>query len=570
VPDLHILYDVDGWAYHARARALRKHAPADFTVSMAAIRDAGGVRDIHAVLGDAPVDLMLVLDSALARPVLDAVQARGWRTRVIGAWNRGWPHHLPRLFERYRVTDYMIFNNRDAWERTGRWPDTCVLPNGVDLDVFRVTRPLETRRPRVLWTGSELFRHLKGYDDLILPMRARLEAQGIECDVRLVDSFGHDRWTPEEMAEWYNSGTILVCASETEGTPNPALEAAACGCVVVSTRVGNMPELIRSGVNGYLVERSLLALLEGVEAASARYPALARQMQQDIRPWGWAKRSQPYFALFRELLAADGGPEPARAPRRPDLFEELTVFVTTVGAPTFRACLEHLCRQDCTFRLEVVDHVAPLSAALQQMVETCTTPFYVQVDEDMLLYPHAIRTLWERVRDAGPNAAVVVGNLYDAHLERPIAGVKIFRHEAVRSHPVEGVPDWVASLQQHLLDSGRAVVRMPFNNEGTLGLHGTAWTPEAIYERYLSLARRWHAKAGHLDWFDGYPAIFLERFLADPSEDTFFALMGVVAGVVNGAPDKGREKDFRAYARSPGFEALRRFLDEMKRREDAE
>ena len=347
----------------------------------------------------------------------------------------------------------MIFNNRECWERTGRWPETCVIPNGVDLDVFRVTRPLETRRPRVLWTGSELYRQLKGYDDLILPLRKRLEAQGVECDVRLVDSFGRNRWTPEEMAEWYDSGTVLVCASEAEGTPNPALEAAACGCVIVSTRVGNMPDLIRSGANGYLVQRDLEALFEGVQAALAQYEVLARQMQEDIRGWGWAERSQPYFALFRELLAADGGPGPARVPRRPDAFDEVTVFVTTVGAPTFQACLEQLCRQDCTFRLKVLDHVAPLGVALQRMVDTCTTPFYVQVDEDMLLYPHAIRTLWERIRGRS-DTALVVGNLYDVHLERHIAGVKIFRHEAVRDHQVQGTPDWVAGLQQHLRGTG--------------------------------------------------------------------------------------------------------------------
>ena len=49
------------------------------------------------------------------------------------------------------------------------------------------------------------------------------------------------------MAAWYDTGTVYVVASQFEGTPNPALEAASAGCVVVSTPVGNMPELIRDG-----------------------------------------------------------------------------------------------------------------------------------------------------------------------------------------------------------------------------------------------------------------------------------------------------------------------------------
>ena len=479
MPGLRILYDVDGWAYHARARALQKHAPADFAVSMAAIRDTAGIRDVGAVLGDRPPELVLVLDVNQAGRIREAIGKRGWPTTVIGAWNNGWPHRLPHLYQRYRDTDHMIFNNRECWERTGRWPETCALPNGVDLDVFRVARPPETRRPRVLWTGSALYRQLKGYDHFILPLGERLEAQGIDCDLRLVDSFGPDRWTPEEMAAWYNSGTVLVCASESEGTPNPALEAAACGCVVVSTRVGNMPDLIRSGANGFLVDRNLEALLEGVQAATAQYETLALQMQEDIHAWGWAERSRPYFALFRDLRTADGRPGPARVPRRPDAFDEVTVFVVTAGAQTFPACLEHLCGQDCTFRLKILDHVAPPGVAIRRMVDTCTTPFYVQVDEDMLLYPHAIRTLWERIRAAGSGTALVVGNLHDPHLERRSAGLKIFRHEAVRGLPVQGMPDRLASLPQHLQAAGHRIVQMPLTDEDALGLHGTTWTPEA-------------------------------------------------------------------------------------------
>jgi len=101
------------------------------------------------------------------------------------------------------------------------------------------------------------------------------------------------------------------------------------------------------------------------------------------------------------------------------------VFVTTVGAPTFDECLEHLRRQDCAFRLVVLDGVAPLSAALQRMVDSCETPFYVQVDEDMLLRPHAIRTLHAGIAESDSRIAMVVGNLYDVHLERGIHGPEL-------------------------------------------------------------------------------------------------------------------------------------------------
>jgi len=61
-----------------------------------------------------------------------------------------------------------------------------------------------------------------------------------------------------------------------------------------------------------------------------------------------------------------------------------------VGYPTFEKCLEHLSVQDSTFPLKIIDRVAPMSAALQRMMDQCTTPYYAQVDEDMLLYPHPV------------------------------------------------------------------------------------------------------------------------------------------------------------------------------------
>jgi len=44
------------------------------------------------------------------------------------------------------------------------------------------------------------------------------------------------------MVEFYRSLDVYVCASRSEGTPNPCLEAAACGLPVVTTRVWAAPK----------------------------------------------------------------------------------------------------------------------------------------------------------------------------------------------------------------------------------------------------------------------------------------------------------------------------------------
>jgi len=260
-------------------------------------------------------------------------------------------------------------------------------------------------------------------------------------------------------------------------------------------------------------------------------------------------------------------PDQQPAPRH-DLSDAVTVFVTTVGAPTFERCLRHLREQDCTFRLEIIDYVAPMNVAFQRMLDGCRTRYYVQVDEDMILHPHAVRTLYETIEAAGPGVALFVGELYDVHLQRCIHGVKIFRHELVRGHPLAACRAFELEQIAQLERAGHQIVMTvcgPRPVQGrTLGLHGTQWTPRSVYERYGTLERSRRARPSRPQWFAEYGAEFLRRFSEDPSEQNFYAIMGVIAGVIASRNGEAGAKDYRKYDLLPGFDALQQFLEEVR------
>ena len=121
-----------------------------------------------------------------------------------------------------------------------------------------------------------------------------------------------------------------------------------------------------------------------------------------------------------------------RVAKGANLSKEVTVFVITVGDEVnFEDCIEHMKGQTVGFRLNVITRIAPMSAAFQEMLNRCNTPFFVQVDEDMLLFPTAIQSLYDLIANTSSRTAMVCAPLWDCDVEDPIYGVKIYRRSVL-------------------------------------------------------------------------------------------------------------------------------------------
>jgi hypothetical protein len=254
--------------------------------------------------------------------------------------------------------------------------------------------------------------------------------------------------------------------------------------------------------------------------------------------------------------------------------EDVEVFVITCGArPSFPRALAAAEGQVPAAPVTVVRDVAPMSAAFQRMLTAGHgRPYFVQVDDDMILAPDAIAKLCAAMSAAPAWAAICGLWLYDPHVERPIVGVKLYRREAIEE--VGGWSDEQSCEMGQLarLKAAGWSVEVPWvpgmgkDDPHVVGLHDPMFTPESAFERYRDLMVK-QRRLGHALWVEELPELFLRRLRAMPAGypgqavDTA-AFAGCVAGLTADlAHDWSTgEKDFRACPWRAEFDRLAKVL----------
>jgi glycosyltransferase involved in cell wall biosynthesis len=196
---------------------------------------------------------------------------RGYRELVIRATER---LSAAMVVNSSRVADSLI--RRGVASRS----HVVVIRNGIDIAGFTPAIAREDVRTTLgladedfVWLAIGRLTEQKAYPNLLRafsnvvdslprsklvvvgrgPLRAQLESllQALELQDRV--SFLGFR---EDVPVLLTAADAMVMASRYEGMPNVVMEALAAGLPVVGTDVGAMAELIREGVNGYLVPPS--------------------------------------------------------------------------------------------------------------------------------------------------------------------------------------------------------------------------------------------------------------------------------------------------------------------------
>ena len=137
------------------------------------------------------------------------------------------------------------------------------IPNGIDTEIFKPAH--NGHEFTVGFVGQRTSGgfgegrtnegikkwDIKGYELLLKPLVQRMNNK---VSFKILDNDATNAIPYHEMPEWYRHIDVLICTSLYEGCPLPVLEAAACAKPIVSTRVGIVPDLIKHGSNGFIVD----------------------------------------------------------------------------------------------------------------------------------------------------------------------------------------------------------------------------------------------------------------------------------------------------------------------------
>ncbi|MFC1706216.1 glycosyltransferase [Planctomycetota bacterium] len=240
--------------------------------------------------------------------------------RIALSWQR-----RQRMFEQLPA---MVAVTPSRWlasvARRGLWNNhrVEVIPNGIDLSVFRPVSRIEARRafgiPErgfvLMFAAADLRERRKGAAILIEALaglsqrvRALILGSGKMDLPDHIEAIQRSTTDATEIAQAYNAADLFVLPSLADNLPNVLIEAIACGTPCVTMPLGGMPEVVRSGITGWLSQKedpkALRNVLEEAIATILGGLDLRDSCRQIARAeYGLPLQAERYDRLFEELL----------------------------------------------------------------------------------------------------------------------------------------------------------------------------------------------------------------------------------------------------------------------------
>ncbi|MEP6902115.1 MAG: glycosyltransferase family 4 protein [Actinomycetota bacterium] len=211
---------------------------------------------------------------------------------------------------------------------TGDTKKLCVIPNGVDVNVFTPLKNGERMNPnQILYVG--LTRHVKGIDVLLQAMSQVVKEKpelklvivggGInrnytaqEMELReMAKKLGLTEnvefaglKTPPEVARYMRESALLVLPSRIETFGAVLIEALACGTPVVATKCGGPEDVVNNQVGQLVPTEDVTALANAiVEVIGERGKFNSQKLREyAVKNFAWEEIARQTVGLYNQAV----------------------------------------------------------------------------------------------------------------------------------------------------------------------------------------------------------------------------------------------------------------------------
>lgn len=191
------------------------------------------------------------------------------------------------------------------------------IGNGVDLDSF-YNLGLQ-RKKQIVFVAS--FKHVKRHDLMLEGFRQFIKnekfkeyrlvlvGEGEKMDyyrayvaknsIPNIEFVGQK--TSKELLNIYNESEIFCLTSDSEGFPKVVLEALACGCTVVSTKVGSVPTIFGEEYPYYINKSDVRSVTNSLSIAAEQGDKM-KQYFDLVKNYSWESKVKRYEVIYKNDL----------------------------------------------------------------------------------------------------------------------------------------------------------------------------------------------------------------------------------------------------------------------------
>ncbi|MCR9138652.1 MAG: glycosyltransferase family 4 protein [Alphaproteobacteria bacterium] len=257
--------------------------------------------------------------------IIEIIGTRAYTTSVYDHLHTAPERVAERIDSFHLIDSYSVSSMKlqHIYSTLSELPDPdALITDGVDLEFFSPRFASGTARhpPVIGWVGNSSWGKSqkgdpKGFFRLFQPALDILTSRGVQVRSQVADP--QVRLIPfSEMPAFYQGIDLLACTSAAEGTPNPVLEAMACGVPIVSTDVGIVPDLFGPQQSA-LIQRepepeSFADALQMLLEDRLLYNAISQENTESIRSWSWKQRVEPWWNFWRAAYQKARDPRLAR------------------------------------------------------------------------------------------------------------------------------------------------------------------------------------------------------------------------------------------------------------------